>query len=127
MCALLPTRDQIAGWFADRQHGVVSREQLLAGGWTPRMVAHAIKTGRLRPVYRGVYAVGHTALRRHGWWQAALLTCGDGSALAARSAGMIWGLGTWPVLPVRSSFKTTAAATKNGCTPTAPTSDSARR
>jgi very-short-patch-repair endonuclease len=100
-------RDQVVGALADRQHGVVSRGQLLAAGQTPRVVRRAVEAGRLRPVFRGAYAVGHLALRREGWWMAALLTCGQGAALSHRTAAMVWGLLTGPVLPIDV---TTAAA-----------------
>ncbi|MEN3279684.1 MAG: hypothetical protein V7607_824 [Solirubrobacteraceae bacterium] len=93
-------RDQVVGGLADGQHGVVSREQLLAAGQTPRVIRRAVEAGRLRPVFRGVYAVGHVALRREGWWMAALLACSDGAALSHRTAGTIWGLVTGPTLPI---------------------------
>jgi very-short-patch-repair endonuclease len=93
-------RDRVVGGLADRQHGVVSREQLLAAGQTPRVIRRAVEAGRLRPVFRGVYAVGHLALRREGWWMAALLACGEGAALSHRTAAMVWGLQTGPTLPI---------------------------
>jgi hypothetical protein len=93
-------RDQVVGALADRQHGVVSRGQLLAAGQTPRVIRRAVEAGRLRSVFRGVYAVGHIALRREGWWLAALMACGEGAALSHRTAAMVWGLLTGPVLPI---------------------------
>jgi hypothetical protein len=93
-------RDQVVGGFADRQHGVVSREQLLAAGVGSGAIVRALDAGRLRPVFRGVYAVGHVALRREGWWMAALLVCGEGAALSHRTAATIWGLVTGPTLPI---------------------------
>ncbi len=36
-------------------------------------VQHRIARGYLHAVHRGVYAVGHTALTREGWWMAAVL------------------------------------------------------
>lgn len=59
-----------------------------------------MRAGRLRPVFRGVYAVGHLALGREGWWMAGLLVCGEGAALSHRSAAARWGLrpsGTPPI------------------------------
>jgi Transcriptional regulator, AbiEi antitoxin len=93
-------RDRVVGGLADRQHGVVSREQLLAAGQTPRVIRRAVDAGRLRPVFRGVYAVGHVALRREGGWMAALLACGEGAALSHRTAAQAWGLTTGPTLPI---------------------------
>lgn len=93
-------RDRTLGCLADRQYGVVSRTQLLAMGLSSDVVDRAVRSGRLRPVFRGVYAVGHTALRREGWWMAGKLAAGDGATLSHRSAAMLWGLLTGPVLPV---------------------------
>jgi very-short-patch-repair endonuclease len=93
-------RDQTLGALADRQYGVVSREQLLAERLTARVVRRAVEAGRLRPVLRGVYAVGHVALRREGWWMAALLACGPTAVLSHRTAATIWGLLAGPALPV---------------------------
>jgi very-short-patch-repair endonuclease len=93
-------RDQVVGGLADRQYGVVRREQLLAAGVGRGAIVRALDAGRLRPVFRGVYAVGHTALRREGWWMAALLACGEGAALSHRTAAMVWGLQTGPTLPI---------------------------
>jgi Transcriptional regulator, AbiEi antitoxin len=93
-------RDQVVGGLADRQYGVVRREQLLAAGVGRGAIVRALDAGRLRPVFRGVYAVGHVALRREGWWMAALLACGEGAALSHRTAAMVWGLQTGPTLPI---------------------------
>jgi very-short-patch-repair endonuclease len=93
-------RDHVVGALADRQHGVVSRGQLLAAGQTPRVIRRAVEARRLHPVFRGVYAVGHVALRREGWWTAALLACGSGAALSHRSAATLWQLRTDPLLPI---------------------------
>src|SRR5688572_9584110 len=41
-----------------REHGVVSRAQLLERGLSPKGIEHRIETGRLFPVHAGVYAVG---------------------------------------------------------------------
>jgi very-short-patch-repair endonuclease len=93
-------RDHLVGALADAQHGVVSRKQLLAAGVGRRAITRGTGAGRLRPVFRGVYAVGHLALRREGWWMAALLACGEGAALSHRTAAMVWGLRTGPTLPI---------------------------
>jgi very-short-patch-repair endonuclease len=93
-------RDSVVGALADRQCGVVSREQLLAAGVGRGAIARGIETGRLRAVFRGVYAVGHVALSHEGWWKAALLTCRKGAALSHRTAATVWGLVAGPVLPI---------------------------
>jgi very-short-patch-repair endonuclease len=100
-------RDRVVGALADLQHGVVARPQLLATGQTPRVIRRAVEAGRLRPVFRAVYAVGHVALSREGWWKAALLACGPDAALSHRTAATVWGLRTEATLPIDV---TTAAA-----------------
>jgi hypothetical protein len=51
-----------------------------------------VETGRLHRVYRGVYAVGHADLSRHGEALAAVLAVGPGALLSYRSAGWLWGI-----------------------------------
>jgi very-short-patch-repair endonuclease len=93
-------RDHLVGSLADRQYGVVSRRQLLAAGIGRGAIARGVEAGRLRAVFRGVYAVGHVALSREGQWMATLLACGKGAALSHRTAGTIWSLLAAPVLPI---------------------------
>jgi Transcriptional regulator, AbiEi antitoxin/Protein of unknown function (DUF559) len=75
------------------QHGVVSREQLLGLGLTSKAIKHRVRSGRLHPVFRGVYAVGRAQLSQEGHWIAAVLACGPGAALSHRSAAALWGFG----------------------------------
>jgi very-short-patch-repair endonuclease len=75
---------------ADRQHGVVSRAQLLAVGVGAGAIKHRVAVGRLRPLRRGVYAVGHRALRSDAFWMAAVLAGGPDVVLAGRSAAALW-------------------------------------
>jgi very-short-patch-repair endonuclease len=67
---------------ANRQGGVVSRKQLLARGVPAKAIDYRVKVGRLRVIYRGVYAVGHDAIPIRGRLCAALLVAGPGSALS---------------------------------------------
>ncbi len=70
----------------------MARRQLLALGFTPDAIKHRLGTGRLRRVYRAVYAVGGLPLVRNGAWMAAVLACGDGAFLTHRSAGALYGI-----------------------------------
>lgn len=79
---------------AERQHGVVSRAQLLELGLGSRRVEHRIESSRLHPIHRGVYAVGHRSLTAHGFWLAAVLAVGPDAVLSHRSAAALWGLRT---------------------------------
>jgi very-short-patch-repair endonuclease len=61
-------------------------------GLSERAVEHRVATGRLRPVARGVYAVGRGRISRRGKWAAAVLTSGPDAALSHRSAAALWGI-----------------------------------
>jgi hypothetical protein len=87
-------RSRRAWELAGRQHGVVTRQQLLALGFDARAIEHRVARGRLHLVMRGVYAVGWPGLTREGRWMAAVLACGDGAMLSHRSAAALWGIGT---------------------------------
>jgi len=78
---------------ADRQHGIVSIRQLTGPlGYSRSAVSRAVNDGRLHPVHRGVYAVGHTCISAHGRCLAAVLACGRGALLSHYSAGWLWGI-----------------------------------
>lgn len=71
----------------------MARQQLLEFGLTPRRIERRIASGRLHPVWRGVYAVGRPLLGRRGRWMAAVLACGPDAALSHGSAAALWGFG----------------------------------
>jgi hypothetical protein len=73
---------------------VVSRRDLLSLGFTEKGVRHRVKSGRLHPIHRGVYAVGRRELGSEGRWMAAVLACAPGAALSHRSAAALWGFAT---------------------------------
>jgi len=87
-------RSRQAWELAGRQHGVIARRQLLALGFNAREIEHRVARGRLRPVMRGVYAVGWPRLTPKGRWMAGVLACGEGAVLSHRSAAALWGIGT---------------------------------
>jgi predicted transcriptional regulator of viral defense system len=87
-----PSADRAIATLAGRQHGVVSRRQLRALGLTETAIDRRVARGRLHPVHRGVYAVGHRVLGVHGRWMAAVLACGPGAALSHGSAAALWEL-----------------------------------
>jgi hypothetical protein len=77
---------------AERQHGVVARWQMLALGITARAIDVRIDAGRLHPIHRGVYAVGHRVVSREGKWMAAVLAGGRRAVLSHESAAALWEL-----------------------------------
>lgn len=88
-----PSRTKLEPWMdeiARRQHGVVSRTQLLDRGTASSWIDSRVRSRRLRPLHRGVYLVGplRTAYTRP---MAALLAGGPGAAIGYRSAGALLG------------------------------------
>jgi len=77
---------------ASRQHGVVSRWQLIDLGATPSMIKGWLAAGRLHPLHRAVYAVGHRAISREARWLAAVLACGAGAFLSHAPGGQLLGI-----------------------------------
>ena len=86
------TTEPAIGRIADAQHGVVARAQLLALGLSADAIGRRVRNGRLRPLHRGVYAVGHLVVRREAHWLAAVLACGDDAVLSHATAAAHWGL-----------------------------------
>jgi very-short-patch-repair endonuclease len=85
-------QDRAIGRLAEGQHGVVTRAQLSGLGLGNDAIDHRLRLGRLRPVYRGVYTIGHRLLTRNGRWMAAVLACGPGAVLSYRAAAALWGI-----------------------------------
>jgi very-short-patch-repair endonuclease len=77
---------------AERQHGVITLEQLEAAGIHRRGITRRLQAQRLHRLHRAVFAVGHRGLSREGRWLAAVLACGPGAALSHLSAGWLWGM-----------------------------------
>lgn len=83
-----------------RQHGVVSIRQLTGPlGYSKAAVHRAVKAGRLHPLHRGVFAIGHTNLSLHGHCLAAVLACAPHALLSHVSAAWLWGLTNTSPLP----------------------------
>lgn len=71
---------------------MVTREQLRELGFSREAIEHRLRRGRLHPLARGIYLVGWPQLTRERRWMAAVLACGEGSALSHRSAAALWGV-----------------------------------
>ncbi len=52
-------------------------------------ISRTAAMGRLHPVFRGVFAVGHGRLTERGRLMAAVLACGKGTVISHRSAGAL--------------------------------------
>lgn len=77
---------------ACRQGGVVTHGQLRVIGLSAAAIDRRIDAGRLLPLHRGVYAVGHQQVGKVGRRWAAVLACGPGAALSHESAAAVWDL-----------------------------------
>jgi very-short-patch-repair endonuclease len=86
-------RDAAIWALVRRQHGAIARRQLLEVGLSARQIERRIASGRLHPVWRGVYAVGRPVLGKRGRWMAAVLACGPDGVLSHGSAAALWGFG----------------------------------
>jgi len=84
--------DRAVAELAAGQWGVVSRAQLGRVGLGRGAIDGRLRTGALRRVHHGVYAVGGAVLPREGRWLAAVLACGDNAVLSHLSAAVHWGL-----------------------------------
>jgi very-short-patch-repair endonuclease len=77
---------------ASRQFGVVTRAQLRRLGVGEHGIAERVRTQRLHRIHRGVYAVGHRALRPEAFRMAAVLACGPGAVLSHAAAAAHLGI-----------------------------------
>jgi hypothetical protein len=77
---------------ADRAHGVVTREELIAVGITRAQVEHRLQTGALLREHPGVYRVGHRAPSTEARYMVAVKACGDDAVLSGSAAGHLLGL-----------------------------------
>ena len=82
---------------ARKQHGYVTRLQLLDLGMGSGEIKYRVKTGSLIRVYAGVYAVGHLPVALDARAHAAVLACGEGAVLSHGSAAALWNyVKHWP-------------------------------
>jgi very-short-patch-repair endonuclease len=94
---------------AARQHGVLSRLQLLEAGVAKGAITYRVDTGRLYRIHRGVYAVGYYSSSPMTRAMAAVLACGPGAVLSHGSAAALWDIGlSWP-----GCVEVTAAAARH--------------
>ncbi len=84
---------------AERQGGVVERSQLRALGLGDDAIDRRLATGRLHPLYRGVYAVGHRRIGPEGLLWAAVLAYRPDAIVSHVSAAATWDM-------LRSSTRT---------------------
>jgi very-short-patch-repair endonuclease len=77
------------------QWGVLSLAELFACGLSPKSVVTWVRNGRLHPIHRAVYAVGHANVPLEGRFLAAVKACGPSATLSHFSAAALWGFMQW--------------------------------
>jgi very-short-patch-repair endonuclease len=114
------TPDRRIARVAERQHGVVTLEQLRSAGISSNAIKGRLRAGRIYRLHRSVYALGHATLSREARCMAAVLACGGpdkqvgtgsigASASKAVSTLHLWGAALshhcaaslWGMLPVK--------------------------
>jgi very-short-patch-repair endonuclease len=84
------SKDSLAWALVGRQHGIITRRQLLELGFSSRAIEHRVARGRLRVLWRGVYLTAPRPLTHQALWMAAAMACGPGALLSHRSAAELW-------------------------------------
>jgi very-short-patch-repair endonuclease len=77
---------------AGKQHGVVTRAQLLGAGISEAGIQRRVRKGGLMREYKGTYRVGHRAPSVEALYLAAVLACGEHAVVSGRAAGHLLGL-----------------------------------
>lgn len=85
-------RERRVAVLAGRQHGVVTRAQLLVIGLSRSAIDRRLHAGRLHALHRGVFAVGHAKVAAEGRLLAATFAAGEGSAISHATAADLHGL-----------------------------------
>ena len=87
-----PMMDALLAQLASARYGLVTRSQLIAAGFTDKMIRTRVARGWLEVVHPGVYRVAGTPRSWHQDMLAALLYVGGDAAASHRSAAFHWGL-----------------------------------
>jgi very-short-patch-repair endonuclease len=98
------------------QHGVISRRQLSAAGLGHEAIVHRVRTGRLHPVARGVYAVGRPELSRDGELMAGVLAGGMGAWVSHETGAEALGVRRREPGPIELSVVAARRSSRQGVT-----------
>ncbi len=98
---------------AARQHGVVSRGQLIDIGFSSSSIDRWRASGRLLGVHPRVYALGHDQLDLRARLIAATLYGGEGAGLSHTTAAWLWGLITAEPVRIHLSTSGDVASTRD--------------
>src|SRR4051794_7471018 len=117
MRPLVGTGEQEIAQMASRQHGLITRSELLAVGVSDAGIKRRVRKGTLIPEFRGVYRVGHRAPSLEARYLAAVLAGGEGALLYGRAAGHLLLLLKGPVPPPAVMTRGGPAASRGRDTP----------
>jgi predicted transcriptional regulator of viral defense system len=81
--------DERVATLAARQHGILSIADLRRLGMPKQSIDYRLRIGRLHPIHRGVYAVGHSNLSDNALFIAAVLAIGADAALSHLSSAAL--------------------------------------
>ncbi len=101
---------------ADRQLGVVTREQLDELGFTRTQIDRRVAQGRLHRLFHNVYAVGRRQVVDRARLLAAQLSLGPASFLSHRTAAAAWGLRAVNVRRIELTIPGTGGRVRDGLT-----------
>jgi Transcriptional regulator, AbiEi antitoxin len=107
------TVEEVLARIARRQHGVVTRKQLLDAGVTSDEIRWRLREGSLIRVHRGVYRVGHRAPSIEARYHAAVLACGEGAVLSGKAAGLLKGSAPPPEVTAPKKRKVKGVRTRH--------------
>jgi hypothetical protein len=82
--------ERVIAELAGRQHGVLTRRQLLEREVSTDVIDFLLGRRWLDVIHRGVYRTGMGPLGRETRWAAAVLAGGPGAVLSDRSAAALW-------------------------------------
>jgi very-short-patch-repair endonuclease/predicted transcriptional regulator of viral defense system len=92
MAELSNTATRRLGPVAANQEGLVTTAQLRAAGLSGEAISRWVDTGRLHPIFRTVFALGHRSVGPRARLRAVTLACGPGTVISHRSAAWLLGL-----------------------------------
>lgn len=77
---------------AGRQFGVVARRQLREAGISDKAIWSRRRSGLLRRIHHGVFAITGAQITEPGYWMAAVLANGRSAVLSHTTAAKAWGI-----------------------------------
>jgi very-short-patch-repair endonuclease len=92
MAEVSNTATRRLGRVAATQEGLVTTAQLRAAGLHGEAISRWVDTGRLHPLLRTVFALGHRAVGPRARLRAVVLACGPGTVISHRSAAWLLGI-----------------------------------